>query len=64
MLRGGRIKRFQFLGGQTDRDHLHRLSPTTRTPTTTTLKLLNVIAGLGLIRPLVDLLFTHHTDIV
>lgn len=64
LFRGGRIQGLQFLDSQADSDHLHGVSPTPRTATTTTLQLPHVIADLSLIRPLLDLLFTYHTDIV
>ena len=53
-----------LLGGQPDRHDLHRFSPPTRTPTTSTLQLIDVVASFGLIGPLLDLLFAHHLDIV
>ena len=59
-----RVEGVELLGGQPDRYDLHRFSPTTRTPTTPTLQLIDVVSGFGLVGPLLDLFFAHHTHIV
>ncbi len=61
---GHRVQCRDFLGCQAYRDDLHRLGTAPGTATAATLQLRNVVASFGLIRPLLDLLFTHHTNIV
>lgn len=63
-LRGRRIESVQLLGGQPDRHDLHGFSATARTPTAATLQLLDVISNFGLVGPLLDLVLTHHLNIV
>lgn len=60
----GSVKSFQLLSGKTHRNHLRRLRPTPRTATPATLQLSDVVAGLRLVGPLLDLLITHHNQIV
>jgi hypothetical protein len=59
-----RVQRPELIGGQADRYDLHRLSPTTGTPTATTLQLLDVVACFGFVSPLLNLFLTHHPQIV
>ncbi len=61
---GQRVQCHDFLGCQAYRDNLHRLGTAPGAATAATLQLRNVIAGFGFIRPLSDLLFTHHANIV
>lgn len=60
----GSVQSFQLLSGQAHRNHLRRFRPTPRTATTATLQLGDVVAGLRFIGPLLDLLVTHHNQIV
>ena len=60
----GSVQSFQLLSGQTYRDHLRRFRATPRTAAPATLQLGDVVAGIGFLGPLLDLLVTHHTKIV
>lgn len=60
----GSVQSFQLLGGQPHRNHLGRFRPTPRTPTPASRQLGDVVAGIGFLGPLLDLLITHHNQIV
>jgi hypothetical protein len=57
---GCRVQRFEVFGCQSHSDDLHRLSTTSRTSAAAAHQLGHVIAGLGLVGLLLDLLFAHH----
>ena len=61
---GHGVERIELFGGQAHRDDLHRLGPTAGTSAASTLELFDVVALFGFISPLLDLLFTHHAEIV
>lgn len=58
------VKGIELLDRETYGHDLHRLGATARTTPAPALELLDVIASLGLIGPLLDLVLTHHPDIV
>ena len=58
------VQRGELVRRQTHSHDLHRLGPTPRTTTPATRQLLNVVSGLGLVRPLLNLLLAHHVNIV
>lgn len=57
---GDRVDRSKLLGGEAYGHDLHRLGATAGPTTSAALHLLDVVAGLGLVSPLSDLLLTHH----
>lgn len=63
------IHRRNFLSSEPDCYHLHWLGTTSGTPPAAPLELLDVIASLGLVGPLLDLLIRdllicHHTSVL
>lgn len=61
---GDRVQRSNLLSGEAHRHNLHRLRASTRPTTSATLQLFDVITGLGLVRPFLNLLFGDHEKIV
>jgi len=61
---GSRVQRFEFLGREPNGDDLHRRGATSRAPATTVLQFSHVIAGIGLVGPLLDLPLARHELIV
>ncbi len=61
---GDRIDGRELLGSKAYRHDLHRLGATAGSTASATLHLLDVVAGLGLISPLLNLLLAHHDKIV
>ena len=60
----GSVQSLQFLGGQSHRNHRRRLCPAPGTAAPATFQLGDDISGFSLLDPLLDLLFTHHKEIV
>ena len=61
---GDRIDGCKLLGGEPYCHDLHRFGATAWATASATLHLLDVVAGLGLISPLLNLLLAHHDKIV
>ena len=61
---GDRVESSNLLSGEAHSHNLHRLSTATRPATSATLQLFDVITGLGLGRPFLNLLFGTHEQIV
>ena len=61
--RGG-VQGFELFGRESNGDDLHRRGATSMAPATTALQVSHVIAGIGLVGPLLNLLFAGHELIV
>ena len=61
--RGG-VQGFELLSREPYGDDLHRRGATSRAPATAALQVSHVIAGIGLVGPLLDLPFARHELIV
>ena len=59
---GDRVHRSELFSGEPYGDHLHRFGATARAAASAALQLLDVVAGFGLIRPLLDLLVADHAQ--
>lgn len=57
---GERAQSCELFRGEPDSDDLHRLGTATWTTSAATLQFLDVVPRLGLIGPLLDLLFRTH----
>jgi hypothetical protein len=62
LLRRGGVECLELGGGETHGDDLHGLSAAAGPATASTLQRVDVVAGLGLVGPLLDLLVTHHAN--
>jgi len=58
------VQGFELLGREPYSDNLHRLGPTSGAAATSALQLSHVVAGLGLVGPLLKLPFARHGLIV
>jgi len=61
--RGG-VQGFELFGRESNGDDLHRRGATSRAPATTALQVSHVIAGIGLVGPLLNLPVARHELIV
>lgn len=61
---GDGVESSNLLGREPDGNDLHGFGPTAGSAAPTTLQLLDVVAGLGLVGPLLDLLLGDHRKIV